>query len=181
MVIFVFIFWISPLFLIPTIANESFIIYFSFIIWTHTNISCPHVFDRNMLQRQPTIMWVGAFLSVIHVACCESHLTSRIQSPTTVLERLQRLKSDRAMDTPAKDDPVRPGFHRLEIQKTTWDVPERYAALKSVGSGAYGTVWWEKKQSIQIRAVILHLKSECIYVSLLIAHWCSKSFHENSF
>uniref|UniRef100_A0A3Q3J3W9 mitogen-activated protein kinase n=1 Tax=Monopterus albus TaxID=43700 RepID=A0A3Q3J3W9_MONAL len=33
-----------------------------------------------------------------------------------------------------------PGFHRLEIQKTTWDVPERYTALQAVGSGAYGTV-----------------------------------------
>ncbi|KAJ8265538.1 hypothetical protein COCON_G00146370 [Conger conger] len=36
--------------------------------------------------------------------------------------------------------PVKTGFHRLEVQKTTWDVPERYTTLKSVGSGAYGTV-----------------------------------------
>uniref|UniRef100_A0A8C4Z963 mitogen-activated protein kinase n=1 Tax=Gadus morhua TaxID=8049 RepID=A0A8C4Z963_GADMO len=27
-----------------------------------------------------------------------------------------------------------------EVQKTTWDVPERYEALKPIGSGAYGTV-----------------------------------------
>uniref|UniRef100_A0A3Q1CFV3 mitogen-activated protein kinase n=1 Tax=Amphiprion ocellaris TaxID=80972 RepID=A0A3Q1CFV3_AMPOC len=40
----------------------------------------------------------------------------------------------------ASDCPVRPGFHRLEIQKTTWDVPERYTTLRSIGSGAYGTV-----------------------------------------
>uniref|UniRef100_A0A8C9ZVQ3 mitogen-activated protein kinase n=1 Tax=Sander lucioperca TaxID=283035 RepID=A0A8C9ZVQ3_SANLU len=39
-----------------------------------------------------------------------------------------------------KTSPVRPGYHRLEVQKTTWDVPERYTALKSIGSGAYGTV-----------------------------------------
>uniref|UniRef100_A0A667X0I3 mitogen-activated protein kinase n=1 Tax=Myripristis murdjan TaxID=586833 RepID=A0A667X0I3_9TELE len=32
------------------------------------------------------------------------------------------------------------GFNRIEIQKTTWDVPERYTALRAVGSGAYGTV-----------------------------------------
>ncbi|XP_076597932.1 mitogen-activated protein kinase 14A [Chaetodon auriga] len=44
------------------------------------------------------------------------------------------------MQSPEKDSPVRPGFHRLEIQKTTWDVPERYTALRAVGSGAYGTV-----------------------------------------
>lgn len=44
------------------------------------------------------------------------------------------------MDCPVRDSPVRSGFHRLEIQKTTWDVPERYATLRPVGSGAYGTV-----------------------------------------
>ncbi|XP_067382969.1 STKc_p38 domain-containing protein isoform X1 [Channa argus] len=44
------------------------------------------------------------------------------------------------MESPLKDSPVRPGFHRLEIQKTTWDVPQRYTALQSIGSGAYGTV-----------------------------------------
>ncbi|MBN3305827.1 MK14A kinase, partial [Amia calva] len=36
--------------------------------------------------------------------------------------------------------PVRPGFHREEIQKTTWEVPARYTGLIPVGSGAYGTV-----------------------------------------
>lgn len=37
--------------------------------------------------------------------------------------------------------PVKSGFCRLEIQKTTWDVQDRYTSLKPVGSGAYGTVW----------------------------------------
>lgn len=40
------------------------------------------------------------------------------------------------------ESPVRAGFHRLDVQKTTWDVPLRYSALRAVGSGAYGTVWW---------------------------------------
>ncbi|KAK0140488.1 Mitogen-activated protein kinase 14A [Merluccius polli] len=44
------------------------------------------------------------------------------------------------MESPIKDSPVHPGFYRSEIQKTTWDVPQRYEALKAVGSGAYGTV-----------------------------------------
>uniref|UniRef100_A0A4W5NYU0 mitogen-activated protein kinase n=1 Tax=Hucho hucho TaxID=62062 RepID=A0A4W5NYU0_9TELE len=35
---------------------------------------------------------------------------------------------------------VTKGFLRLEIQKTTWEVPEQYTVLKAVGSGAYGTV-----------------------------------------
>ncbi|XP_077458312.1 mitogen-activated protein kinase 14A [Stigmatopora argus] len=33
-----------------------------------------------------------------------------------------------------------PGFQKLEIQKTTWEVPQRYTALRAVGTGAYGTV-----------------------------------------
>ncbi|XP_044066279.1 STKc_p38 domain-containing protein isoform X1 [Siniperca chuatsi] len=44
------------------------------------------------------------------------------------------------MASPVKDSPVRPGFHRLEVQKTTWNIPERYTALRPIGSGAYGTV-----------------------------------------
>ncbi|CAG13705.1 unnamed protein product [Tetraodon nigroviridis] len=38
------------------------------------------------------------------------------------------------METAVKECPVRSGFHRLEVQNTTWDVPKRYTALKSVGS-----------------------------------------------
>ncbi|TNN46789.1 Mitogen-activated protein kinase 14A [Liparis tanakae] len=41
----------------------------------------------------------------------------------------------------AMESPVRPGFHRVEVQKTTWDVADRYATLRPIGSGAYGTVW----------------------------------------
>uniref|UniRef100_A0A3B3VKA4 mitogen-activated protein kinase n=1 Tax=Poecilia latipinna TaxID=48699 RepID=A0A3B3VKA4_9TELE len=44
------------------------------------------------------------------------------------------------MQSPVRNSPVRPGFHRVEVQKTTWDVPERYMKLLAVGSGAYGTV-----------------------------------------
>lgn len=39
-----------------------------------------------------------------------------------------------------EDSSVRAGFQRLEVQKTTWDIPERYTALRPIGSGAYGTV-----------------------------------------
>ncbi|XP_041651011.1 mitogen-activated protein kinase 12 [Cheilinus undulatus] len=35
---------------------------------------------------------------------------------------------------------VRPGYHRQEVSKTTWEVPERYRELRQVGTGAYGTV-----------------------------------------
>lgn len=36
---------------------------------------------------------------------------------------------------------IRTGFYRQEINKTVWDVPERYRDLIQVGTGAYGTVW----------------------------------------
>ncbi|MGH0127668.1 UNVERIFIED_CONTAM: hypothetical protein FKN15_017390 [Acipenser sinensis] len=34
----------------------------------------------------------------------------------------------------------RPTFYRQEVNKTIWEVPERYQSLSPVGSGAYGTV-----------------------------------------
>ena len=36
---------------------------------------------------------------------------------------------------------VTPGFHRIEFNKTVWEVPLRYQNLTPVGSGAYGQVW----------------------------------------
>ncbi|XP_048873234.1 STKc_p38 domain-containing protein [Brienomyrus brachyistius] len=53
--------------------------------------------------------------------------------------------------------PVKPGFYRQEIQKTTWDVPERYASLKAVGSGAYGTVCSAIDQKTKERVAIKKL------------------------
>ncbi|XP_069797850.1 mitogen-activated protein kinase 14B isoform X1 [Narcine bancroftii] len=35
---------------------------------------------------------------------------------------------------------VRPHFYRQELNKTIWEVPERYQNLSPVGSGAYGSV-----------------------------------------
>lgn len=35
----------------------------------------------------------------------------------------------------------RPTFYRQELNKTVWEVPERYQNLSPVGSGAYGSVW----------------------------------------
>lgn len=35
----------------------------------------------------------------------------------------------------------RPKFYRQEVNKTIWEVPERYQNLSPVGSGAYGSVW----------------------------------------
>jgi hypothetical protein len=35
---------------------------------------------------------------------------------------------------------MREGFHRVELNKTVWEVADRYVNLTPVGSGAYGQV-----------------------------------------
>lgn len=32
-------------------------------------------------------------------------------------------------------------YYKVEINKTEWEVPEKYQMLTPVGSGAYGQVW----------------------------------------
>ncbi|KAM7410854.1 hypothetical protein PAMA_021017 [Pampus argenteus] len=57
-----------------------------------------------------------------------------------------------------KDCPaVRAGFQRVEVQKTTWEVPERYTALRAVGSGAYGTVCSAMDQKTKEKVAIKKL------------------------
>lgn len=34
-----------------------------------------------------------------------------------------------------------PMFHKVEINRTEWEVLDRYQMLTPVGSGAYGQVW----------------------------------------
>jgi len=36
---------------------------------------------------------------------------------------------------------TKPHFYRVELNKTEWQVPERYQNLTPIGSGAYGQVW----------------------------------------
>lgn len=33
-------------------------------------------------------------------------------------------------------------YYKIEINKTEWEVPERYQMLTPVGLGAYGQVWY---------------------------------------
>ena len=37
--------------------------------------------------------------------------------------------------------PGRPGMVVIELNKTTWEVPQRYTIQNAVGIGAYGQVW----------------------------------------
>lgn len=34
-----------------------------------------------------------------------------------------------------------PQYYKVEINKTEWEIPEKYQMLSPVGSGAYGQVW----------------------------------------
>ena len=37
--------------------------------------------------------------------------------------------------------PLKKGFTRYELNKTVWEVPEKYENLSPVGAGAFGQVW----------------------------------------
>ena len=50
---------------------------------------------------------------------------------------------------------MRDNFVQIELNKTTWDIPERYQNLSAVGAGAYG----------QVRYVSQHLYDLIIIIS----------------
>ncbi len=50
------------------------------------------------------------------------------------------LKNHRAMAVQI-DRPAKPGYYKIELHKTVWEVPIRYQELSPIGTGAYGTVW----------------------------------------
>ena len=39
---------------------------------------------------------------------------------------------------------MRTGFYKIDLNKTEWEVPDRYQMLSPVGSGAYGQVRYVK-------------------------------------
>ncbi|XP_026862616.2 mitogen-activated protein kinase 12b [Electrophorus electricus] len=53
---------------------------------------------------------------------------------------------------------TRTGFYRQDINKTVWNVPERYRDLVQVGTGAYGTVCsaTDRKTGLQVAIKKLH-------------------------
>ncbi|XP_038049377.1 mitogen-activated protein kinase 14-like [Patiria miniata] len=44
------------------------------------------------------------------------------------------------MDVPLMGELLPDGYHRFELNKTSWEVPIRYQKLSAVGAGAYGSV-----------------------------------------
>ena len=49
---------------------------------------------------------------------------------------------------------MRDNFVQIELNKTTWDIPERYQNLSAVGAGAYG----------QVRYLIQYLDDQSIFL-----------------
>lgn len=79
-------------------------------------------------------------------ACRDSHSFTFIMKPSSGSpERADHLSVVRSLGGSLGRSVMavrtRMGFYRQEVNRTVWEVPERYRDLKQVGTGAYGTVW----------------------------------------
>ena len=63
----------------------------------------------------------------------QSHVESQIE--TEGIHHFGRRISGSNMDG------IPLGFHRVELNKTEWTVPDRYRDLNAIGGGAFGQVW----------------------------------------
>ena len=85
----------------------------------------------NLLLQAVNVFWSDHFLGTFPLSCAPIILFCR--------------KYDGVcgkMASPMTERPLKPGFYRVELFKTIWEVPTRYQDLSPVGTGAYGTVWW---------------------------------------
>lgn len=53
-----------------------------------------------------------------------------------------------------------PKYNKIEVNRTEWEVPERYMQLQPVGSGSYGQVWYVKALLMSRRRVVYLLKQQ---------------------
>ena len=51
---------------------------------------------------------------------------------------------------------MRDNFVQIELNKTTWDIPERYQNLSAVGAGAYGQVRYVSQHLYDLIIIILY-------------------------
>uniref|UniRef100_A0A8C4SM97 mitogen-activated protein kinase n=1 Tax=Erpetoichthys calabaricus TaxID=27687 RepID=A0A8C4SM97_ERPCA len=65
----------------------------------------------------------------------------------------------------------RPTFYRQELNKTIWEVPERYQNITPVGSGAYGSVYFEGTAN-------LHLAVKKLSRPFQSSHPCKRTYRE---
>lgn len=60
-----------------------------------------------------------------------------------------------------------PRFHKVEINKTEWIVPERYQMLTPVGSGAYGQVWYVFNAKIFGNMPVITRDNSSVYIYIV--------------
>ena len=66
--------------------------------------------------------------------------------------------------------PLKPHFYRVELNKTDWELPDRYQKLSPVGSGAYGQVWYvELCFDVSIIFVINLVSALCYYICTVLS------------
>jgi p38 MAP kinase len=52
---------------------------------------------------------------------------------------------------------LKPGYYRLDLNKTLWEIPSRYTNLQPLGHGAYGSVCSASDNELQVRVAIKKL------------------------
>lgn len=57
-------------------------------------------------------------------------------------------------------------YYKIEINKTEWEVPDRYQMLTPVGLGAYGQVWY----ACGVNQFPTHQLSTYIVISFFFCH-----------
>lgn len=78
------------------------------------------------------------------------------------------------MGTNIADKVIKPGFYSVELNRTVWIVPKYYQDLTPVGTGAYGTVWF----NLNLISNLLHLGYVIysFYNFNIYIVWCKKLF-----
>ena len=63
------------------------------------------------------------------------------------------------------------GFYREELNRSVWEVPERYKDLNAIGTGAYGQVWYgnffvfKNYHSCVQKLTVKHFHSQSFFLS----------------
>jgi hypothetical protein len=60
------------------------------------------------------------------------------------------------MASSQKSKPLKAHFFRVELNKTEWEVPDRYQNLAAVGAGAYGQVWYVLVAVVFVMGFVIH-------------------------
>lgn len=72
----------------------------------------------------------------------------------------------------------KPGYHTIELNKTEWEVPQKYTMLSPVGSGAYGQVWWASNFFLTFHSVFSSWRpfSTYFYPFRFVFSWSRPAF-----